>query len=179
MILETERLRLRMLSELDATSLYELDRDSEVMRFIGPHALESPSAYAVQILEWLHRDDDRDGERLFLAIELRESCEWLGWLHLRPALDFRYAREAGYQAGEHDLGYRLRRVAWGKGFATEAAGQLIHHEITVGRVRRVVSSALIGNSASIRVMEKIGLNRESYFQLPGYDQVSVRYGYGK
>lgn len=175
MEITTDRLLLRPLTPDDAESLYELDRDAEVLRFIGRHALDSAAAYRDRLADWTDRRDGRDAERLFLALRLAADSTWVGWLHLRPALDFRFAAEAGYRDGEHDLGYRLARAAWGRGLATEAATAVLAFARRLGW-RRVVTSALIGNAASIRVMEKLGLVREHYFQLPGYDQVSVRYG---
>lgn len=172
----TDRLHLRPLVAGDADALYQLDRDPEVMRFIGSLALPDPEAYRERLIDWTSRGDGRDDQRLFLAVEVAATNEWIGWFHLRPALDFRFAEEAGYRDGEHDLGYRFRRAAWGVGYASEGASALVRRAMRERAVRRVVSSALIGNVASIQVMRKAGLRHEAYFQLPGYAQVSVRHG---
>ena len=55
----------------------------------------------------------------FWVAEERATRQFVGWFHLRPALDYRFAREAGFVEGEFDTGYRLVRAAWGKGYATE------------------------------------------------------------
>ena len=59
--------------------------------------------------------------------------------------------------GEVDLGYRLRKSAWGKGYATEGSRALIRKGFTEFGVQRVVAQAMAVNQASRRVMEKAGL----------------------
>jgi RimJ/RimL family protein N-acetyltransferase len=176
MELLTPRLRLRPLAEEDAEAMARLDSDPEVRRYLGPGSAADPATYARQLREWTQLGDGRDHLRLFLAAETLDGADWIGWLHLRPAREFRYAREAGYQSDELDLGYRLARRVWGRGYATEAAAALVRRGAATPGFRRVVASALAGNAASLRVMEKAGLVREAYFQLPGFDQASIRYG---
>jgi RimJ/RimL family protein N-acetyltransferase len=62
-----------------------------------------------------------------------------------------------------ELGYRLRKAAWGKGYATEGAKGLIFKGFSDLGVQRVVSVALIANIASIRVLEKSGLKLQQKF----------------
>ena len=59
--------------------------------------------------------------------------------------------------GEVELGYRLRKSAWGKGYATEGSRALICKGFTEFGVQRVVAEAMAVNLASRRVMEKAGL----------------------
>ena len=61
------------------------------------------------------------------------------------------------QDGVAELGYRLRRSAWGKGYATEGSRALIGKGFTEFGVRRVVAETLAGNLGSRRVLEKSGL----------------------
>jgi RimJ/RimL family protein N-acetyltransferase len=172
--METERLLLRPFTEDDANHLFALDSDPEVMRWIGPVQLASPDAYRQMIRDRFlpYYQKDQGG---FWATSARSSGEFLGWFHLRPALDYRFAKEAGYREGDFDLGYRLKRSAWGKGLATEGSQALIERAWTAFGARRIVSCALIGNVASTRVMEKVGLRRDGQFAIPGYEMPAVRY----
>jgi len=63
-------------------------------------------------------------------------------------------------ANEYDLGYRFIQNYWGKGYATEAARGVLEYcrEHLTGK--RIVGKALIENVASIRVLEKIGMQFE-------------------
>jgi len=52
------------------------------------------------------------------------------------------------------LGYRLRKLAWGQGYATEGSRALIRKGFTEFGVQRVTAEAMAENGASRRVMEK-------------------------
>jgi RimJ/RimL family protein N-acetyltransferase len=173
--LETPRLILRRFTEADAADLFALDSDPEVMRWIGPRQVADVEGSRQMIAEHFVPYYAKNPGYGFWATQLRSSGEFLGWFHLRPALDYRFAKEAGYQAGEVDLGYRLRRAAWSQGYATEGSLALVHKAFTEQRPTAVVSCALVGNVASTRVMEKVGLKRVGLFSLPGYDMPLVKY----
>src|SRR6516164_3789788 len=112
--LETERLLLREFTEDDADNLFALDSDPDVMRHIGPYQLASPEAYRQQIrTKLLPYYVKYEGYGSWAVIE-KANGAFIGWFHLRPALDYRFAAEAGYQAGDFDLGYRFHKIAWGK-----------------------------------------------------------------
>jgi RimJ/RimL family protein N-acetyltransferase len=172
--LETQRLHLRQFTEEDADNLLALDSDPEVMRYIGPIQLANPDAYREMIRERFLPYYLKDQGGFWAALD-KAGGDFLGWFHMRPALDYRFAKEAGYQVGDFDLGYRLRRGAWGKGYATEGSRALIDKALTDLGARRIVSCALVGNVASTRVMEKVGLQRDGLFAIPGYEMPAVRY----
>jgi RimJ/RimL family protein N-acetyltransferase len=58
-------------------------------------------------------------------------------------------------SGAIELGYWIARAHWGRGYATEAAGQLIEIARTLG-LTRLEASHFIDNPASGRVLEKLG-----------------------
>jgi RimJ/RimL family protein N-acetyltransferase len=60
-------------------------------------------------------------------------------------------------SGEGDLGYILRRDAWGCGYATEAACAMVAAGFTQLRLDRIVAMCEVGHPASARVLEKAGL----------------------
>jgi RimJ/RimL family protein N-acetyltransferase len=80
------------------------------------------------------------------AAQARSTGEFLGWFHLRPG------------SGEGvELGYRLRRAAWNRGYATEGSRALIRQGFTDLGADRVFALTMTVNTASRRVMEKAGL----------------------
>ena len=101
-----------------------------------------------EILPRFLRSYTRDGCGVFAAIET-STGHFLGWISLRLA-------ESG-NADEAELGYRLRALAWGHGYATEAARALIRRGFTQGGLRRVLATTYEHNLASRRVMEKLGM----------------------
>ncbi|MBA2618292.1 MAG: GNAT family N-acetyltransferase [Rubrobacter sp.] len=148
-LLETERLVLRRFTEADADNLFDLDGDSEVMRFLTGGKPTPRDVILNETLPRFLRAYERfEGFGVWAAIE-RSSGEFLGWFEFYPP-DGRGPEEA-------ELGYRLRRSAWGKGYATEGSRALIRKGFAELGVRRVVAETMAVNAASRRVMEKAGL----------------------
>ena len=162
--LETERLVLRQFTEDDADNLFELNSDPEVIRFTSD--AEQPTDYTViktQILpRYLAYYEQYDGYGFWAVIE-KSSREFIGWFFFRPAIHASYFNPALANPSDIELGYRLRKASWGKGYATEGSKELISKGFSELGTQRVVSPALAANVASIRVLEKAGLKLEKRF----------------
>jgi RimJ/RimL family protein N-acetyltransferase len=144
-VLETERLTLRELTRDDVDNLVELDSDPEVMRYInGGRATPREVIEREELPAFIRRSH---GYGFWAAVE-KATGEFVGWFHLRP-------REDG-AADEPELGYRLRRSAWGKGYATEGSRALIERAFTDLGAQRVWAETMVVNTASRRVMERRG-----------------------
>lgn len=154
--LETERLVLRQLTLADADLLVELDSDPDVTRFLLPDDAILPHDLPA-ILSYYERFDGYG----FWAVVEKASGAFLGWFHFRPLKDA--------PLDEPELGYRLRKAAWGKGYATEVARALIRKGFRELGVRRVVASTAADNIASRRVMEKAGLTLVREYPSPFVD----------
>jgi len=156
--LETRRLVLRQFTPADADDLVRLDADPEVMRFVTggiPTTLEEIEEEVLPaFLDYYRR---YPGFGFWAAIE-KSTGEFLGWFHFRPRPDA--------APGEVELGYRLRRPAWGQGYATEGSRALIRKGFTEFGVQRVTAEAMAVNLASRRVMEKAGLSLVRTFRQP-------------
>ncbi len=146
--LETERLVLREFTADDVDHLVELDADPEVVRWT-PDGSPSRDEVEHQILPYWRRYYVETPGFGFWAVEEKATGEFLGWFHLRPA--------AGHGPHQPEIGYRLRRSAWGKGYATEGSRALIHKAFADHPVRRVLAETAAIHTASRRVMEKSGL----------------------
>ena len=161
--LQTERLVLRRFTEDDVDNLVELDGDPAVMRFINggrpTPCREIESDILPAFLAYYERFA---GYGFWAAIE-RSTGHFVGWFHFR-------APNAA-QPGEIELGYRLRRPAWGKGYATEGSRALIQKGFAEFGVQRVVAFTMVVNVASRRVMEKAGLRFVRTFHQPWPDYI--------
>jgi RimJ/RimL family protein N-acetyltransferase len=147
--LETDRLILRRFTGADVDNLVGLDSDPEVMRFITGGVPTSREEIENDFLPaFLSYYERFDGYGFWAAIE-KATGDFLGWFHFRPP--------AGAADGEVELGYRLRRSAWGNGYATEGSRALIRRGFTEFDVQRVVASTMTVNQASRSVLEKAGL----------------------
>jgi RimJ/RimL family protein N-acetyltransferase len=145
---ETQRLVLRRFTMADVDNLVSLDADPDVMHFITGGRPTPRDEIENEVLPaFLAYYERFDGYGFWAAIE-KPAGEFLGWFHFRP-------RE-GACLGEAELGYRLRKSAWGKGYATEGSRALIRKGFTEFGVQRVVAEAMAVNLASRRVMEKAG-----------------------
>ncbi|MBD2309252.1 GNAT family N-acetyltransferase [Chroococcidiopsis sp. FACHB-1243] len=181
--LETPRLVLRQFTLDDAQNLLDLDSDVEVIRYVdlgiikGGEPLEkSYEKYQNNLLpKWMQYYQQYPGYGFWVAIE-KSSQEFIGWFHLRPALDSQFNVSSKlFHADEIELGYRLSRVSWGKGYATEGSRTLVSKGFAELETQCIVSSALAENRASTRVMEKAGLKFELKYVHPEIDREVVKY----
>jgi RimJ/RimL family protein N-acetyltransferase len=156
--LETERLVLRRFTEDDVDNLVELDSDPDVMHFITGGRLTPRDEIQNEVLPAFLGCYERFAGYGFWAALERSTEQFVGWFHLRPA--------EGAPPGEVELGYRLRRSAWGKGYATEGSRALIRAGFEELGAARVVASTMVVNVASRRVMEKAGLKFVRGFHQP-------------
>jgi ribosomal-protein-alanine N-acetyltransferase len=170
----TDRLILRDITEADAELLFELDSDPEVMRYIGTRPGPDVAAYRertrtvylpLQTHPW-------HGVRIVLD---RAGNEFLGWIFVRPAPDSKFARALGWTCSDEvEVGYRYRRSAWGRGLATEAAAPLVCIALADPATTAVVACALAGNRGSLRVLEKLSLERVGEVLLADTNEPTVK-----
>jgi len=113
---------LRRFTEADVEDLFDLDGDPEVMRFLtGGKPTPREVIRDETLSRFLHYYERFEGVGFWAAIE-KATGEFLGWFHFRPA--------EGGSPDEVELGYRLKRSSWGKGYATEGSGAPIHKGFT-------------------------------------------------
>lgn len=171
--LETQRLTLRRFTPDDVDLLADLDSDPDVMFWITGGRTTTREEIERDVLPAFVSYYERyDGYGFWAAIE-RATGEFLGWFHFRPA--------PGHPVDEPELGYRLRRSAWGKGIATEGSIALIDKGFRDHGVRRVLAETMAVHDASRRVMEKAGMRLVRTFhqdwpdKIPGDEHGDVEY----
>lgn len=179
--LETERLGFRHFTDTDADAerAFELDSDPEVMRYLGPVELPTAAAYRERIRDaWLPQNTGPT--RGVFATFGKANGEFVGWFFLRPAPLHRFAAEAGWtRHTDLEIGYRLRRAAWGRGLATEGAGMLVKLALADPDVTAVVAAALATNCGSRRVLEKVGMTHVRDYAATGYADPVAVYAIGR
>jgi RimJ/RimL family protein N-acetyltransferase len=161
--LETERLVLRRFTEDDVDDLVELDSDPDVMRFINGGRPTPRDEIVNEVLPAFLGYYERFAGYGFWAAVEKSTGRFVGWFHFRP--------EDADHPDEVELGYRLRRSAWGKGYATEGSRALIDKGFSELGAQRVVASSMVVNVASWRVMEKAGLKFVRRFHQPWPDHI--------
>lgn len=172
--LATVRLILRDVTVEDAALLFDLDSNPEVMRYIGRRLALDENWYRERIrtvyLQW----QTHSWRGLWIVLD-RQSQAFLGWTFIRPAVDSMDARELGWnRPGDDEIGFRYRRSAWGKGIATEAAMVLVQAALSDPVTTAVVACANAANAASLRVLQKLGLERVGEVHLPDTSEPIVK-----
>ncbi len=161
--LETERLVLRRFTEADVGNLSDLDSDPDVMRFLTGDKLTPREVIQNETLpRMLQYYEQFAGFGFWAAIE-RSTGKFLGWFEFRPL--------EGSGPEEVELGYRLRKSAWGRGYATEGARALIRKGFTDLGVWRLVARTMAVNIGSRGVMEKASLTLARTFHQEWPDPV--------
>ena len=165
--LETERLVLRRFTEADVDNLFDLDSDPDVMRFINGGAPTTREAIQNHFLPAFLRYYERSESFGFWAAIEKSTGDFLGWFHFRSP--------PGSDPDEVELGYRLRKSAWGKGYGTEGSRALIRKGFTELGVRRVIASTYQDNIGSRRVMEKVGMTLVRTFRMTAEEMSAQGY----
>ncbi|MEO6087763.1 MAG: GNAT family N-acetyltransferase [Umezawaea sp.] len=161
-VLRTERLTMVPLADDHLELEVELDSDPEVMRHLTGRALSRAE------VERAHQD------RVAAAREAPGFGYWVGfaedgfvgWWLLRPP----HGPDQPEVAGEADLGYRLLRRRWRRGYAVEGARELIRYGFADLGLDRVFAQTMAVNTASRATMAAAGLTFARAFTSDGtYD----------
>lgn len=151
---ETPRLAHRAFQTGDADSLFALNSHPEVMRYTGEPPAESVEAVRDAIDNY--PDFKAVGYGRWACV-LKESQRIIGFCGLKHLDDL----------GETDIGFRFLPEYWGQGLATEAAAACLDFGFEEIGLDRIIGLVLPQNRASIRVLEKIGLQPDGKIELDG------------
>lgn len=167
--IETERLRLRLLTPDDAPTLVVLNNDEDVAR----GTLTCPYPYSLADAErWLADIPEKrwhEGWPTLFGVELRTGGALIGSIGLTVEPPHRRA----------ELGYMFGKPYWNKGYATESSRAMVRYGFDILGLNRVYAGHWGWNAASGRVLEKIGMRREGrlreHYIRFGLVQDSVKY----
>ncbi len=159
-LLESPRLIFRELVAADAPLLFEMDSNQEVHRYLGNSPLTNPEEAEAVVL-FIQKQYRENGIGRWALIE-KQSGEFMGWAGLKLVKE-----EINGHSNFYDLGYRLMPKYWGRGYATEAAKTLVKFALETLKLKNLFAFVDPDNKASIRVLEKSGLQSESRFLYEG------------
>ncbi|MFF6879594.1 MULTISPECIES: GNAT family N-acetyltransferase [unclassified Streptomyces] len=161
--IRTPRLLLRRWLDDDLVPLSEIHADPVVMQHIGDGTPRSTEQTAQDIETW-EEEWDEEGFGMF-AVELLGSGELAGAVGLSVA-----DAPAGI-AGQVAISWRLGRVFWGQGYASEAAQATLEFALQDRGLDRVVAVCRTSDSASANVLGKLGMEQEDTAEHPvtGHD----------
>lgn len=155
-LFKSERLGFRNWREDDLEAFAKINANPEVMEHF-PKLLTTEET--TQFIERLYNHYIKNGYTYY-ATELIETSELVGFIGLA-----RQDYKAEFNPAT-DIGWRLKKSAWGKGFATEGAKRCLDFAFEELHLNRIVSTCTINNSKSEKVMKKLGMLKKGEFNHP-------------
>jgi len=152
-IFESERLRFRNWVGEDLPKMAAINANEEVMQFFSSAQTKEQTQ---QFISRMKAQFEAKGFCYF-AVETLADNEFIGFIGLS---------EQTYQADFTpcvDIGWRLSKVHWGKGYATEGAKRVLQYGFEELKLEKVLSIAPVINTASQKVMQKIGMQKVKTF----------------
>ena len=144
--IETERLLLKPLDNRDVDALFQLYHDFELMQYITGRARTYEETRARLKAHML--DHKQYGFGLYATI-LKDTGDMIGRCGIEPV-----AKPTGL---EGDIAWMFKQAYWGQGLATEFGQTMIPHGFANFPIQRIFATADHNNTASIKVMKKLGM----------------------
>jgi RimJ/RimL family protein N-acetyltransferase len=154
--IRTERLVMRRWRDADRAPYAALNADHEVMRYFPAPLTRGESDASVDRIEALF---ERQGFGLW-ALEVAETGEFIGFTGLNPMPD------GVPGAGGMEVGWRLARHAWHRGYATEAATASAGVAFDGAGLDQIWSMTAVINRPSQAVMLRLGMTPHELFDHP-------------
>ena len=148
--LHTDRLLLRRWRPEDRAPFADLNADPVVMEHFVACLTRAESD---DLIDRVEDHFDAEGYGLW-AVEITHTGQFAGFVGLWPA-----TFDAPFTPAV-EVGWRLARPAWGKGYAAEAARTAVADGFERVGLDEIVSMTSVGNTRSRRVMEKLGMTRD-------------------
>jgi ribosomal-protein-alanine N-acetyltransferase len=160
-LIETERLLLRNITLDDKEKMFRLHSDPDVQKYTGEAVVESIEEIEKAIRTRINNYEKYGYGRW--ATFLKNGMQFVGWAGLAYLAEF----------DEIDLGYRFLPEYWGLGIATEASHAILTYGFDKLELRKIIAIAMKENKASMRVMEKVGMEFDKFapYELGGEDAV--------
>lgn len=152
----SDRLGFRNWVSTDIDKMYEISSDPEVMKHF-------PSTQSKKYTEdFILRMQQQfcDYRFCYFAVEVIETNHFIGFIGISNQT---YDTDFNPSV---DIGWRLHKNYWGKGYATEGAKACLEYAFKNIQLNKIVSVATKGNLPSISVMQKIGMTKVKEFEHP-------------
>lgn len=150
-ILETERLKLRLIQSSDLSAIHQLHSLPETDEFNTLGIPENIEETRTIIETWIEENQRKDIKNYTFAIEQIADDQFIGLIGLK-------LWNSKQRRGE--VWYKLHSDHWGNGFATETLNGLLDFGFNKLKLHRIQAGCAVDNGASIKVLEKVGMIKE-------------------
>lgn len=160
-ILQSARLKIRKMDFSDVDDIFEMDSDPEVHRYIENCPVTSRDEI-IEVVKILNIQYKETGVGRW-ALERKDSGEVIGWCGLK------LIKSMNKHENFYELGYRLKRKHWKKGYTTEACRAIIDYGRNILNLERIYAIIDPENQASRNVLQKLGFVYIENFKLDNRD----------
>ena len=158
-IFTSERLGFRNWLDEDLPTFAALNSDPVVMEYF-PKTLNKEQSQSMVCRMKKHFEDHGYG---LYAVDKLENSEFIGFIgFMKPSFD-------AYFMPCTEIGWRLKKAAWNKGYATEGAKRCLEFGFEELKLSKIYSFTATPNIKSERVMQKIGMQKIGEFEHPGIE----------
>lgn len=161
MILETERLIIREFNEEDIDLIYDINNDPECIKFNSWDSMTYEDCKK-DIKKWINQYSNYPGTGAF-CVEDKNEKEKIGMAFIIKT----------DESGAFEVGFRLRRIHWYKGYAKEITGGFIDYSRNRLKAKAVIAEVYADNLKSRNVFEKLGFSK--LVHPSGEDGILYRY----
>ena len=143
-MIETERLRLRKITEEDIDLIFDINNDPECIRFNGWDSM-SIEQCKDEISKWINKYKENDALGVF-CVEHIESKYKIGMAYIKGYLE----------PGQFEIGFRLRSALWNNGYAKEITRGFIRYAERYLNAHEIIAEVYRDNVRSRNIFEKLG-----------------------
>jgi [ribosomal protein S5]-alanine N-acetyltransferase len=171
--LETPRLIIRDHIDKDLEDLHSLISDEKAMYYLPEVRTRNHEESKENLMVAIYEASLDNREKYFFAIIEKESGKYIGEIGFTVLIDCLYGKVV-------NLGYFIKPEYWRKGITAEAAREVIDFAFKEGGVIKIETGCVKENTASEKVMLKIGMLKEAelkmhvYLNNKLYDRVEYR-----
>jgi len=155
-IFKSDRLGFRTWSMADLPAFAQLNADEAVMEhFPNILSLVETENFITRLIA-----HHKENGHCYFATEVLKTGEFIGFIGLA------FQKYKTNFSPSVDIGWRLKKAAWGKGYATEGAKRCLEYGFNNLKLERIFATCTINNNKSANVMQKIGMKKMGEFRHP-------------
>lgn len=154
--MQTTRCKLDPLQQSDLKYMQRIYSSHEVRKYLGGAV---PVEYHLnKFLDALERSSTK--ESYIWTVRLKENNDFIGVVSLDNHIDGRFK----------EISYEFLPQSWGSGYAAEVVVQLLMYALHELKLGKVIAETQTANTASCRLLEKVGMRLEHKLQRYGAEQ---------
>ncbi|MDF2557637.1 MAG: GCN5-related N-acetyltransferase [Bacillales bacterium] len=150
MVFDTERLIIREFKDEDIDLIFDINNDPECIKFNGWNSMSLHECHEV-LEKWIQQYSKNPNSGVF-CIESKHDNSKIGMAFIVKTKTY----------GEFEIGFRLRRIQWDKGFAKEVTRGFLNYSKYVLIANSLIAEVYTENIRSRNIFKKLGFEESSH-----------------